>query len=88
MNRHVSLCLLFAAAVALFASQRVIAQNSEPGIENGYYVFAYFMNNGEDGVHYAVSRDGYVWKRGTAIRSDTPKAKISSNGRTRKQSPA
>ncbi len=62
MNRYVSLCLLFAAAVALFASQRVTAQNSEPGIESGYYVFAYFMNNGEDGVHYAVSRDGYVWK--------------------------
>ena len=35
---------------------------SEPGEVTGYYVFCYFMNNGQDGVHYAVSRDGYIWK--------------------------
>lgn len=36
-------------------------QYSQPGTEAGYYVFCYFINNGEDGVHYAVSRDGYKW---------------------------
>lgn len=40
----------------------VHAQDSQPGRESGFYVFCYFMNNGEDGVHYAVSKDGYNWK--------------------------
>ena len=46
------------------------AQPQEPAVENGYYVFCYFVNNGEDGVHYAVSRDGYKWNalnKGEAI---------------------
>ena len=29
--------------------------------QSGYYVFSYFVDNGEDGLHYAVSRDGYRW---------------------------
>lgn len=58
-----TLCLLLGAAFASFnVSSPVNAQDSQPGKEAGYYVFSYFMNNGEDGVHYAVSRDGYQWK--------------------------
>ena len=34
---------------------------SAPGVESGHYLFAYFKGNGEDGVHYALSRDGYQW---------------------------
>lgn len=33
------------------------AQPKKPG-----YLFAYFKNNGEDGLHYAASEDGLVWK--------------------------
>lgn len=25
------------------------------------YLFSYFKNNGEDGLHLAYSNDGYVW---------------------------
>ena len=54
--------LLTALGTVAFLAQSRILQASEPGENAGYYVFCYFMNNGEDGVHYAVSRDGYVWK--------------------------
>jgi PelA/Pel-15E family pectate lyase len=33
------------------------------------YVFAYFKNNGEDGLHLAYSRDGLKWK---ALNEDKP----------------
>ncbi|MDD3590746.1 MAG: glycoside hydrolase family 43 protein [Thermoguttaceae bacterium] len=62
-QRTLSLCMLFAAFFTfLMSSNNAYSQDSEPGKESGYYVFSYFMNNGEDGVHYAVSRDGYQWK--------------------------
>jgi len=36
----------------------VHAQQTAPG---GPWIFAYFRNNGEDGLHLAYSRDGYQW---------------------------
>lgn len=56
------ICFLLTASL-LFINLSVYAQEqySQPGTDSGYYVFCYFMNNGEDGVHYAVSRDGYKW---------------------------
>lgn len=60
MRSVITTILAFISAAALCASS-VPVQASAPGEESGYYVFCYFMNNGEDGVHYAVSRDGYVW---------------------------
>ena len=30
--------------------------------QNDYYLFSYFMNNGEDGLHLAYSEDGYTWE--------------------------
>ncbi len=32
------------------------------------YMFCYFRNNGEDGLHFAYSRDGYTWE---ALRGDS-----------------
>ena len=32
------------------------------------YLFAYFKNNGEDGLHLAYSEDGYAWK---ALHNDS-----------------
>ncbi|WP_442587653.1 glycoside hydrolase family 43 protein [Pedobacter sp. AW31-3R] len=37
--------------------------------KNGPYLFAYFKGNGEDGLHYAYSHDGYQWK---ALKDDRP----------------
>ncbi|MGI6401011.1 MAG: glycoside hydrolase family 43 protein [Thermoguttaceae bacterium] len=54
--------VLAAIATFSFSTSFLGIQASEPGDNSGYYVFPYFINNGEDGVHYAVSRDGYVWK--------------------------
>lgn len=41
----------------------VFAQKSKP-----VYLFSYFKNNGEDGLHLAYSRDGLNWK---ALKSDS-----------------
>ena len=54
--------ILVLATSFVFSTRSHIVQGSEPGVDSGYYVFCYFMNNGQDGIHYAVSRDGYVWK--------------------------
>jgi hypothetical protein len=35
---------------------------------NDVYVFSYFKNNGEDGLHLAYSENGYVW---TALNNDS-----------------
>lgn len=36
---------------------------SGPTAAPDQYVFAYFIQNGEDGLHLAVSKDGYRWDR-------------------------
>ena len=33
-----------------------------PSSQHANYLFAYFKNNGEDGLHLAYSRDGLKWK--------------------------
>jgi hypothetical protein len=48
-------CLLGSAAIA-----------SPP---NGGYVFSYFLNNGQDGLHLATSTDGYHWQALAAGKS-------------------
>jgi PelA/Pel-15E family pectate lyase len=45
----------------------VAAQNAPARRAN--YLFAYFKNNGEDGLHLAYSRDGMKWK---ALNEDKP----------------
>ncbi|MET0244195.1 MAG: glycosyl hydrolase, partial [Flavitalea sp.] len=44
-------------------SATVIAQKSDSA-----YVFAYFKNNGEDGLHLAISEDGFTYK---ALKGDS-----------------
>ncbi len=51
----------------VFASSATIAQKG--GARQTNYVFAYFKNNGEDGLHLAYSRDGLTWK---ALNEDRP----------------
>jgi PelA/Pel-15E family pectate lyase len=53
--------LLFALAPSVVA-QKTPAQRAN-------YLFAYFKNNGEDGLHLAYSRDGLKWK---ALNEDKP----------------
>lgn len=48
---HLFICLL------LF-SPRTQAQNKEPEV----FLFSYFTGNGEDGLHYAYSMDGFSWE--------------------------
>jgi hypothetical protein len=45
----------------------IIAQ-STLAQSNPVYIFSYFKNNGEDGLHLAYSHDGYSW---TALRGDS-----------------
>lgn len=54
MNRRL-LKLLCAAALIVLSVSRGFAQQSN-------YLFAYFKNNGEDGLHLAWSRDGLKWQ--------------------------
>ena len=58
-SRHFSALVFF---LSLLAPQ-VAAQKATN------YLFAYFKNNGEDGLHLAYSRDGMKWK---ALNEDKP----------------
>lgn len=49
------------------AKEANVSQSTGPGVPSGYYLFCYFKGDGLDGVHYAVSRDGYKW---TALNND------------------
>lgn len=57
MKRRTALGMLAGAALAGCAP---LPRNS-PGQEA--YLFAYFIGNGEDGLHFAASKDGYVWDK-------------------------
>lgn len=52
-----SLIVLFALLYCL----PVFAQSSQVA-NDSLYLFCYFKNNGEDGLHLAFSNDGYKWK--------------------------
>jgi hypothetical protein len=52
---RLSLFFLFTTAIAY-------------GQEKDLYLFSYFKNNGEDGLHLAFSEDGYKW---TALNNDS-----------------
>ena len=55
-------CLLL--MITFFVTVYSFAQKSS---DNKMYMFAYFKNNGEDGLHLAYSEDGYKW---TALNND------------------
>ncbi|MBD0279686.1 MAG: glycoside hydrolase family 43 protein [Flavisolibacter sp.] len=52
MKRFIKTCLFLLAVHTLWA------QSSAPNV----YLFSYFKNNGQDGLHLAYSYDGYTWE--------------------------
>lgn len=48
----------FIAFLLVLASQLTFAQVNKDSV----YIFCYFKGNGEDGLHYAYSQDGYNWE--------------------------
>ena len=46
----------------MFARQILLAQQTD-----GVYLFSYFKDNGQDGLHLAYSYDGFKW---TALKND------------------
>ncbi|WP_460550943.1 glycoside hydrolase family 43 protein [Ferruginibacter profundus] len=54
--------IVFSLAVFFTGQLKSFAQN------NAVYMFAYFNNNGKDGLHLAYSKDGYTW---TALNQDS-----------------
>jgi PelA/Pel-15E family pectate lyase len=57
-----------AVVLLLFAFTLQTAAQKTPA-RRANYLFAYFKNNGEDGLHLAYSRDGLKWK---ALNEDKP----------------
>ncbi|MDO9551771.1 glycoside hydrolase family 43 protein [Rhodonellum sp.] len=49
---------IFTFLFLLFLHQESAAQTSDSEV----YLFSYFTGNGEDGLHYAYSLDGYQWE--------------------------
>ena len=45
-----------------------VSYKSYSQLSDSVYLFAYFKNNGEDGLHYAYSEDGFTYN---ALRSDS-----------------
>lgn len=66
--------------IALLAALGLIAgcANLAPQPASEAYIFTYFTKNGEDGLHLAVSNDGYRWEKLNGGRSYlTPKVGVS-----------
>ena len=40
----------------------LLTSSCQQQVDDDIYLFSYFMGNGEDGLHYAFSRDGYHWE--------------------------
>lgn len=55
--------LIFFSVALLFSTYNVFAQS-----KNEVYLFAYFKNNGQDGLHLAYSKDAFKW---TALKKDS-----------------
>jgi hypothetical protein len=54
-------CALLSLAAALLAGCAATGQDPKP--QGDVYLFAYFVKNGEDGLHLAASTDGYHWDK-------------------------
>src|SRR5215475_10544922 len=64
-SKHFSVLVLI---LSLFAFALQVAARKGPAHHTNY-LFAYFKNNGEDGLHLAYSRDGLKWE---ALNEDKP----------------
>lgn len=63
-------CYRFIVALAcLFQWSAGNCQKYSVTAANPVYMFCYFKNNGEDGLHLASSNDGYTW---SALKNDSP----------------
>jgi beta-xylosidase len=65
VNRHLKLAI--AILIATLTAYTSWASKPKPSSEKQVWIFAYFNNNGEDGLHLAFSRDGLSWE---AINND------------------
>jgi len=59
MNSKILIALVFFLSLLAFATP-IISQKG--ATQRANYLFAYFKNNGEDGLHLAYSHDGLKWK--------------------------
>ena len=71
-----SVRFLFVSSLLLCMVTDAPAQQSLPS-DKPVYLFCYFKNNGQDGLHLASSRDGYNW---TALHGDSSLLKPTAGG--------
>src|SRR4051812_8499933 len=63
IRKSVRIALLqisFVLFPVVFSSNTIFAQSSANNTDSTY-IFSYFKNNGEDGLHLAYSNDGFSW---------------------------
>lgn len=58
IKKHLFLLVI---SFAMLYCTSLSAQSSQVA-NDSLYLFCYFKNNGEDGLHLAFSNDGYKWK--------------------------
>jgi Glycosyl hydrolases family 32 N-terminal domain len=63
ISKAISKIVIYFAILFIFQA-KILAQNNNSSV----YIFAYFNNNGKDGLHLAYSKDGYTW---TALNHDS-----------------
>ena len=59
---------LLICVICLFKLSPGIGQKAARSTGSAVYIFCYFKNNGEDGLHLASSTDGYAW---TPLKNDS-----------------
>ena len=64
--KHTALTLTAAAILSLMANTAIAAEPAgtatRPAAAETCYLFSYFIDNGEDGLHLAHSSNGYKWE--------------------------
>jgi hypothetical protein len=62
MQSRKNFCYLPAVISAMVIAVTSCSIANADDTDAGYYLFSYFKGNGEDGLHFAASRDGLNWK--------------------------
>jgi hypothetical protein len=60
--KTLAIAAVFAFCFALHAGAQQSRSDRRPQASRSNYLFAYFKNDGEDGLHLAWSRDGLKWQ--------------------------
>ena len=63
MKRRALLGGILGGMAAALAGCAVPGRQVPAAPDDTAYLFAYFIGNGEDGLHFAASRDGYRWEK-------------------------